>query len=63
MGKAEKEVIFMYYQKETVEVLQELSSNDAGLSKEEVEQKWGLGLVTIRTLNYYKEEKETFSHR
>ena len=29
---------------------------DNGLSKEEVEQKWGLGLVTIRTLNYYKEE-------
>ena len=26
----------MYYQKETVEVMQELSSNDAGLSKEEV---------------------------
>ena len=29
---------------------------DNGLSKEEVEQKWGLGLVNIRTLNYYKEE-------
>ena len=29
---------------------------DNGLSKEKVEQKWGLGLVTIRTLNYYKEE-------
>ena len=29
---------------------------DNGLSKEEVEQKWGLGLATIRTLNYYKEE-------
>ena len=36
MGKAEKEVIFMYYQKETVEVMQELSTKDAGLSKEEV---------------------------
>ena len=29
---------------------------DNGLSKEEVEQKWGLGATTIRTLNYYKEE-------
>ena len=36
MGKAEKEVIFMYYQKETVEVMQDLSTKDAGLSKEEV---------------------------
>ena len=29
---------------------------DNGLSKEEIEQKWGLGVATIRTLNYYKEE-------
>lgn len=29
---------------------------DNGLSKEEIEQKWGLGIATIRTLNYYKEE-------
>ena len=29
---------------------------DNGLSKEEVEQKWGLGIVEVRTLNYYKEE-------
>ena len=29
---------------------------DNGLSKEEVEEKWGLGVTTIRTLNYYKEE-------
>lgn len=29
---------------------------DNGLSKAEVEDKWGLGSVTIKTLNYYKEE-------
>lgn len=29
---------------------------DNGLSKEEVEEKWGHGGVTIKTLNYYKEE-------
>ena len=29
---------------------------DNGLSKEKKKKKWGLGLVNIRTLNYYKEE-------
>lgn len=29
---------------------------DNGLTKGEIEQKWGLGIATIRTLNYYKEE-------
>lgn len=29
---------------------------DNGLSKGEVEEKWGHGAVTIRTLNYYKDE-------
>lgn len=29
---------------------------DNGLSKEELEGKWGLGVARIRTLNYYKEE-------
>ncbi len=29
---------------------------DNGLTKKEVEAKWGLGATTIRTLNYYKEE-------
>ena len=29
---------------------------DNGLSKDEIEEKWGLGATTLRTLNYYKEE-------
>ena len=29
---------------------------DNGLSKDEIEKKWGLGFCNIKTLNYYKEE-------
>lgn len=29
---------------------------DNGLSKDEVEEKWGHGAVTIKTINYYKDE-------